>query len=198
MRLKLSYSLISLWQRGDMNAVVEALFGVWQPPTDAMNFGTQKHKEWEEEVKRTGCMPEVFGGQKLINPKTEQYYKVQLADWLWLSGVIDLEYGENGENIVDYKTGHGNANGYAGSIQAGCYKILRPNAKRFTFKHYNQYENETSSSVIYLTDKLLADSIDKVFSAACDIRNTLENLGYGDFDNVDKSSRKKENENDKS
>lgn len=196
MRLKLSYSLIGIWQRGDINAVIEALNGVWQPPNEAMAYGTQKHKEWESEVNRTKCMPKIFGGQKLINPKTEQYYKVQLSDWLWLSGVIDLEHGEFGENLVDYKTGHGNANAYSNSLQAGCYKILRPQAKRFVFKHYNQYEDKTSSSIIYLTDKLLSDSMDKVFSAGCDIRAALENLGFNDFDNVNKSSRKENNNND--
>ena len=79
MRLKLSYSLISLWQRGDMNAVVEALFGVWQPPTDAMNFGTQKHKEWEEEVKRTGCMPLSTIRQDTATPTATQAQFRQVA-----------------------------------------------------------------------------------------------------------------------
>jgi hypothetical protein len=191
MRLKISYSLIRLWERGDINALIEALNGIWQEPSPAMEYGTMKHKEWEDEVNRTGCMPEIFGGQKLVNPKTEQYYKVQLTDWLWLSGVIDLEYGAEGENLVDYKTGQGNANAYSDSLQAGCYKILRPKAKRFTYKHFNQYENKTSSSIVYLTDKLLLDSLDKVISVGCDIVNTLENLGYADFDNLDSSSRRK-------
>lgn len=190
MRLKLSYSLINLWQRGDTNGVIEALHGHWQEPNEAMKFGIQKHKEWENEVNATGCMPEVFGGKELENPKTEQYYKEQLADWLWLSGVVDLEYGKNGENIVDYKTGKGGAGAYANSLQAGCYSLLRPNAKRFTFKHFNQYDGKTSSSVVFLTDALRAESFDKIFSIACDIRATLETLGFEDFDNVDISSRK--------
>lgn len=195
MKLKLSYSVMNLWQRGDINGVIEALHGHWQEPSEAMKFGTMKHKEWEEEVKKTHCMPIVFGGKELVNPKTEKYYKEQLSDWLWLSGIVDLEYGENGEFIVDYKTGKGSASAYVNSLQAGCYKILRPKAKVFTYKHYNQYEEKTSSSIIHLTDNLLTESLDKVFSIACDIRATLESQGLEDFDNVNKSSRKdKENE----
>lgn len=195
MKLKLSYSVMNLWQRGDVSGVIEALNGVWHEPNDAMKFGIEKHKEWEEEVKATGCMPKVFGGKQLVKPITEKYYKVKLADWLWLSGIVDLEYGENGEFIVDYKTGKGSASAYTNSLQTGCYKILRPKAKHFIYKHYNQYEGKTTSSLIHLTDNLLTDSLDKVFSIACDIRATLENMGLEDFDNVNKSSRKdKEND----
>lgn len=188
MRLKVSYSLINLWQRGDYQGVWDALHGKWKPATPQMEFGTKMHKEWEEEVKRTQHLPKIFGGNELVKPITEKYHLVQVYDWLWLSGIIDLQYGENGETIVDYKTGRGNANSYMNSLQVGCYKILQPKAKQFRFLCWNQYDDKVTTSQIWLTDKLMEEAINQVFTVGCDIRAMLEAQGVGDdFDNINKT-----------
>ena len=188
-KLKLSASVINLWQRGDKQGVYDALHGIWRPSTPQMEYGTQKHKEWEEEVNRTGCLPEIFGGEKIINPITEHYYRKEIMDWLWLSGIVDLEFGENGEVIVDYKTGKGTANSYANSFQVACYALLRPQAKMFRFYAYNQYEDKVTSSVIHLNDRKRVDWQDDLFSIACDIRAWLEDIEPY-FNNISYNSHK--------
>lgn len=193
MKLKISYSIINLWQKGDVSGVIEALHGHWHEQTEAMLYGIEKHKEWELYTNRTNKLPEVFGNTELLKPKTEQYRKAQVMDWLWLSGVADLQYGENGEVIVDYKTGKTTASSYANSLQVGCYKVLFPEAKIFKFLCYNQHNGTTSSSIIKLTDTLYQEALDKIMTVGCDIRATLENMGMEDFDNVDVSSRKENN-----
>lgn len=190
MRLKISYSIINLWLKGDISAVVEALNGHWQEQTPAMLYGIEKHKEWENYVNETGKLPDVFGGGDLINPKTEQYRKLCLVDdWLWLSGIADLQYGNKGEVLVDYKTGKSTANQYSNSLQVGCYKVLFPEAKYFKFLCYNQHTEKVTTSIIRLSDKVYQDAIDRILTVGCDIRATLENLGMSDFDNVNVSSR---------
>ena len=190
MRLKISYSIINLWLKGDISGVVEALNGHWQEPTEAMAYGLRKHKDWENYVNETKCLPMEFGGGELINPKTEQYRKLcVMDDWLWLSGIADLQYGNKGQVLVDYKTGKGSANQYANSLQVGCYKVLFPEAKYFKFLCYNQQEDKITTSIIRLTDNLYQEALDKIMTVGCDIRATLENLGMDDFDNVEQSSR---------
>lgn len=187
MKLKLSYSIINIWKSKDYDRALEALLGHWRAPSEDMLYGTKMHKEWEEEVNRTGCMPVIFGGERLENPITEEYCKTRLLDWLWLVGMIDLQFiRDNDKYLVDYKTGKGGAGQYGSSLQAGCYKILKPSAKLFMFKHYNQYEEKTSTCVIKLTDRLLNNSLSQVITIGEEIREMLINRGLDDFNNLDR------------
>lgn len=186
MKLKISYSIISMWEKGDINGVIEALNGHWQKPNKYMQYGIEQHEKWEAEVKQTGCLPEVFGGQELVKPEVEKYRKIQVLDWLWLSGITDLQHGENGEYLVDYKTGKTVSDAYLRTMQAPIYKILFPEAKLFRYLCHNQYNGTITSSYLRLTDKLREEALEKVVTVACDIRATLEQMGMEDFDNVDK------------
>ena len=182
-----------MWRNGDVDGAIDALMGKYREPTDAMTFGSFMHKQWEQEVHHTQCLPTVFGGARINEPKTEQYYCVQLDDWIWLCGVIDLEYKtDDGRTIlVDYKTGNSNANHYSNSLQAGCYKILRPNAELFVFKHYNQYTENVTSSIVHLTYNLEAHTMHKIITTAYEMAYELDKRGMPDFDNYE---RKRKNE----
>ena len=180
--LKLSASVINLWQRGDRQGVYDALHGKWREPTPQMEFGINQHKEWELEVNRTGHLPEVFGGEKIANPITEHYYTIDLCEWLRLSGILDLQYGEHGEVICDYKTGKTTANQYTNSLQVGCYALLRPEAKMFIYRCYNQYDGKTTEAVVHLNDDKREEWADMIMSIALDIRSWLEPI-EPDFDN---------------
>jgi len=186
MKLKISSSIITMWLQGRQSEAIEALMGVWHEPNEFMKFGIQMHEEWEKEVIETQSLPTVFGGKPLIKPQTEVYKKIEVLDWLWLSGITDLIYGENGEYIVDYKTGKGTAVSYTGSIQSGCYAVLHPNAVKFTYMCFNQYSDKVTMANVLLSDGYRQTALDKIVSVGVDIRNTLENMGYEGFNNVDK------------
>jgi len=190
-RLKLTASIVGLWARGDRQGVINALHGVYNPPTEAMVFGTQKHKEWENEVNETGCLPAIFGGDKIVSPKTEQYYTREINEWLKISGVLDLQYGKNGEVIVDYKTGGGksSASQYASSLQVGFYALLCPEAKMFKFLHYNRATDKITSATIHLTPARREQYLDEIMSIACDIRSWHEDF-EPDYDGWSVSSHK--------
>lgn len=192
MRLKLSFSTVNMWLNGDVDGALSALMGEYREPTEAMRFGTQMHKRWELEVNETGCLPQVFGGAPLVEPVTEEYSRVQLSDWLCLSGVIDLQYkNANGDLVlVDYKTGNSNANHYANSLQVGCYKLLKPEAKMFIFKHFNQYTGETTSSIVHLTETLERKTVETIYNVAYEIVDELIKRGMSDFDNWNTTTRK--------
>ena len=192
MRLKLSFSTVNIWLSGDKDGAIGALMGEYREPTEAMKFGTTMHKRWEEEVNRTGCMPEMFGGKKLIEPVTEEYSLTEILPWLRLSGVIDLQYRlpNNDLVLVDYKTGNSNANHYTNSLQVGCYKLLKPDAKLFIFKHFNQYTGETTSSIIHLTETLKLRALNTIIDVGYEICDELIKRGMSDFDNWERTSRK--------
>lgn len=181
-----------MWLQGRQPEAIEALMGHWQEPNEFMKFGIQMHSEWEKEVKETQCLPTVFGGKPLIKPQTEVYKKIEILDWLWLSGIVDLIHGENGEFIVDYKTGKGTANSYTGSIQSGCYAVLHPDATKFTYMCFNQYADKVTVANVLLSDNYRQTALDKIVTVGADIRNTLENLGYEGFNNVDKPLKSSE------
>lgn len=189
MKLKLSHSIMAMWERGDTDGALAALQGVYMPPNEYMKFGIAMHKEWEREVKETNCLPAVFGGRQLVNPQTEVYKVVQLLDWLWLSGIVDLK---EEWTLYDYKTGKGSASSYTNSLQSGCYKILHPEATVFRFLCWNQYTNKVSTSMVHLTEGMMQRSLDHVVTIACDIRAALENMGKEDFDNVGRALKDSE------
>lgn len=189
MRLKLSYSLMAMWERGEQSAVIEALHGHWRQPNEYMKFGIQMHEEWEREVKETGMLPTVFGSGALREPQTELYKVIQLADWLWLSGIVDLK---DGTTLCDYKTGRGTASSYTNSMQHGVYKVLHPEATLFRYLCWNQYTNTVTTSMVHLTDNLYTMTLDRILTIACDIRATMENMGMEEFDNVKKPLKNSE------
>ena len=151
-----------MWVRDWENAI--ALY--FKMPTYVsrqMKEGREWHQKWAEETRRTGRLPEVFGGRKLIKPQTE--LKIEIPnlgkgyEWLQLVGVIDAI--DDGV-IYEYKTGVSESNSYVGSFQAGIYAILAASrgleAKQCQIHHYNQYRNKSDMSIFWITPKMLAET----------------------------------------
>ena len=172
-KFRASFSVLNLWQSGNYERAVETYFKLKEFTTEAMANGKAWHKEWEAEVNKTGCLPVVFGGQKLINPKTEQKIVKQLDDWLELVGVIDLQHGENGEVLVDYKTGKTESDNYANSFQPRVYHILVPEAKRFEFRHFDALTHKTDTSIVHLTPATLNAGIEWVVTMSGEMHSYL-------------------------
>lgn len=177
MNIRLSYSVMNRWLTGDYDGAIEALQGNWGEPNRFMEEGLRYHKEWEEEVKKTGRLPSIFGGQEIDNPHTEVWGEKKVLDWLTIVGKVDLIYGDKQEILVDYKTGSSTASAYGSSLQHKVYKILFPEAKYFDYLHYNQYTRTVSMIRVHLTDKILEDGLNTIVTVGCDIRATLENMG---------------------
>lgn len=173
MKFRASYSTLNLWSSGNYQRAIEGYFKLRSFTTPAMQAGKEWHNIWESEVNTTGCMPKVFGGQKLIKPKTELKLVKQLDDWLELVGVIDLQHGENGENLVDYKTGKTTSDSYANSFQPRVYHILIPEATRFEFRHYDHSTKRTDTSIVHLTPTTLNKGIDWVVTYASEMHSHL-------------------------
>lgn len=182
-KFRASYSVLSLWQSGRWEDAINAYFKLEAFTTPQMEEGKRFHQEWEEEVKKTGCLPAVFGGAKLSNPDTEMKKVVELEPWLDLVFVIDT-YDQG--DIHEYKTGVKSSQQYANDKQIGVYAVgcvlSDLPAKRLFIHRYNQYTKEADTSMVWVTEQLLKDTVAWVETTASEMHNYfIENDLYERF-----------------
>ena len=177
MKLRVSYSLLRMWEAGRTDDALRVIFkGTYPPATDPMRLGIQFHKRWEEEIHETGCLPRYFGAEKLINPQTEVKVAKKLNDWLTLVIVMDCIHGKRGEIYDEFKSGRTKVGSYAASKQHCIAKILRPQLSICRYLSYNPYTGARACEIVHLTDKTFEEGLEYVVSLACDIRHTIETL----------------------
>jgi hypothetical protein len=176
-QIKVSYTILHAWEEGKYEDAVKYFFKLEVVKSPAMLEGIRYHKSWAEEIIKTKQLPKVFGEKKLINPQTEQYIKVKLNDWLWLSGKIDCY---DKPTIYEFKTGISTSEDIARSKQVGFYGVLftlnKQYADRAEIYCYNQKltKDNKSMSIVYLTDKVLEDTLNWTETLAGDFLNYLE------------------------
>ena len=176
-KIKVSYTILNAWAQGRYEDAIKYFFRLDVIQTPAMLEGQKYHKAWEEEIKKTKKLPEVFGAKQLINPSPEQYIKVNINDWLILSGKIDCY---DKPTIYEFKTGIQTSEDVARSKQPGVYAVLstlnKQYADRAEIHCFNQkVKNDNKSmSIVYLTDKVLEDALNWIETLSGEIRNYLE------------------------
>lgn len=183
--IKVSYSILAAWDRGDWDNAVRPFIGEETLDNEFMRRGKRWHRRFELETKRTGRMPAIFGGEELHDYSIEMESKrvVQLADWLFVSGVLDLidkpEWMPNGgKRAVDYKVSKNNATYWANTKQGHIYKVLYPEADRFEFRVLNPYLKDddperVTTSIVHLTDKGMEAGLEWILTNASELRNYL-------------------------
>lgn len=159
-----------MWENNNYDMAVQSYFRTKSFTTRAMHEGKEWHKKWEAEVKKTNCMPKIFGAKKLKNPETELRIERQLDEWLNLRGVIDLY---DNKTIIDFKSGATPAERYAGTWQPKVYQILVPNATRAEIHRYSPVTKDVDMSIVHLTDKTLEDAVNWVVTNASEMQHYL-------------------------
>jgi hypothetical protein len=138
--------------------------------------GKEWHDKWEKEVKKTGCLPTLFGGRKLDTFKCEVKKVVELAPWLDYVFVADLV---EGSNVHDYKTGVDDSARWVSTKQLGCYAVGLTFDKIFINRgyihHFNQYTKKVDSSSIWITDKVLEDAHNWIITLSSEAHEYLTN-----------------------
>lgn len=170
-KFRASYSILSTWASGDTDRAIRMYFKLDDFDTPQMRAGRDFHTAWDMEVSETKCMPSVFGARKLNNPITERKIVKQIEPWLELVGVIDLQ---DGELLVDYKTGKTRSSAYANGFQHCLYQILVPEAKRFEYHHWDQYRKKADMQIIHLNKESMLQGMDYLIAHASDMHSYLE------------------------
>lgn len=152
--------------------------------TPEMAEGSMYHDEWKEETLKTQCLPKVFGGQKLNKPIVEKYIRVPLTPYLDISGRIDCM---DLPVIYEYKTGSMSSEAHLNSYQGGMYAVLVTKwgyyVDRVILHRYNQARKEKDMSLIWVTSKLLTDTVNWIVTVGSEIHDyCLQNQLYEKFD----------------
>lgn len=174
-KFRASFSVLDAWRRGDWQMAVEMYFKVCDFETPAMIEGKEYHQKWEKEIKKTGCLPEVFGSHKLENPEVELKIEKKLADWMEMVGVIDCY--DNGI-IHEFKTGVASSQSYANGMQLGVYALLLKlngyPVEQGIIHRYNQHTGETEASYVWITKDYMNKALDWVETYASEMHSYLE------------------------
>lgn len=176
-KFKFSYTTLRAWEQGNYEDAIKYFYRLPVERSRAMIEGGEYHERWEREIQNTKKLPVVFGSKQLVNPSPEQYIKVQVSDWLILSGKIDCY---DKPTIYEFKTGKANSEEIARSKQPGVYAVLstlnRQYASIAEIHCFNQHLNadNKSMSIVHLTDKVLQDSLNWIETLASDMRHYIE------------------------
>lgn len=178
-----SYSVLDLWRGGRYEDAVALYFKLETYTNAAMELGKQFHQEWQEETEKTGCLPQVFGGAKMNDPKTEIKIVQHLEPWLDLVGVIDCL---DSPTVYEYKTGVTSAAQYANSKQGGIYALLATLeghlVDRIEYHRFNPYTKKADMAFRWVTDTVLEEAMEFVKTHAADMHAYLvQNDLYNQF-----------------
>jgi hypothetical protein len=159
-KMRCSFTVMSMWADGKWEDAIKYYFKLERIETEAMRQGLAYHKEWEAETLRTGALPAIFGGAKLIKPATELKLSYPMADWLDLTGKMDCL---DSPTLYEYKTGKTESDSYARSFQMPVYALLAIYNGVIVTKgevhHYDQYNKKADMSIVWITDKMLRDAL---------------------------------------
>lgn len=188
-KFRASFSVLSQWADGNWERAVKSYFKLEQFTTPAMAMGKEWHEKWAQHTNATGCLPVEFGGAKLKKPITELKTVVSLDDWLDLVFIIDCL---DEPDIHEYKTGKQSSEAYANTKQLGVYAVgatLKGYlVKRGIIHHYDQYTKKTDTSIVWLTDKLIDDAHNWIFTIAGEMHDYfIKNELYKRFAKIEQS-----------
>src|SRR3990167_5084639 len=177
-KIKVSYTILNAWAQGKYEDAIRYFFRLEVVQTPAMKAGQEYHERWEQEIQRTKKLPEIFGAKQLIKPSPEQYLKVEINDWLLLSGKIDCY---DKPTLYEFKTGYQNSEDIARTKQPGVYAVLSTLAGQFAdrceihcFNQHLQAPDNKSMSLVYLSDKMLTEALNWVETLSVGLLMHLE------------------------
>lgn len=123
-KIKLSWSILNAWTRGDKDAAIGMIYGKKIPETPAMANGSRVHELIStQRLRLLPCIDDTYVFED-IEPDAHRwvnYFKINIYPWLDLSMRIDVLSRERGV-VIDWKTGkHSSAD--ADPMQIYLYAI---------------------------------------------------------------------------
>lgn len=168
-KLRLSHTLLSLWEKGDIDAVVDAYFHVDRPSTKQMDDGKKIHEEIASHIQTYNTFPEWFFTYPLKMPECEKEVVVSYNELFDLKGYFDC-YDCVDETLFEYKTGVQDSLAWARTYQIPMYFLIAeiakiPVEKALLIRH-DQYIKDTDFVIVHNTPN-------KILRA----RNFIDSLG---------------------
>lgn len=178
--VKLSYSILSAWSRGQYEQAVGMYLGQPLPPTSQMELGKLTHEIWEGYITREGKLPAELGGIELVNPILEQKYRKRFSFGddmdIVLSGVPDCSSDDKDGRIVidEFKCGMTKAISYINTLQLDYYKLLLPKAAWGAYRCFNPYTHELTVGIKFLGPDSVERALEHLMSNAGEMIDYLQ------------------------
>ncbi|MBV6514236.1 MAG: hypothetical protein MOGMAGMI_01817 [Candidatus Omnitrophica bacterium] len=171
-RFRASYTVLNKWKNGDWEGAIKTYFKFDQITTREMAEGKDYHAEWEAEIKKTSSLPAIFGAKKLQVPICEGKQVVQLEDWLdlvYIPDCIDVPI------LYEFKTGKTSSMQYASDWQIAIYAVGATLSGKYIkmaeIYHYDQYTKKVDMSPVWITDKLLNETHERIISLSSEMHS---------------------------
>jgi hypothetical protein len=173
--VKLSFSILSAWEKGRWESAVGMYLGKDLPSTLYMDLGKVKHQQWADYTMRTGRMHPELGGDEFKQPIVEQKYekRIPFSDdiEILIRGIIDVE---DDNVLIDYKCGRSTPSSYVDGWQLDLYKLLRPKATLGKYICHNPYTNENSRGIKFLDESNAQHALDNIITWGSEIIDYLQ------------------------
>ena len=170
-KLRLSYTLCSLWKRGVKEDVLNYYFKLADLSTYAIEEGKAIDNMVSDCVIEKKRLPYDLGGDKLKNPKTQLKLEASLNKAFDLVGVLDI-YDE--PSIIEIKSGASmDSADYLNTWQAPIYLLLASlnglKVDRAWVIHIDQSKRKHDRSLIWNSDSLLERTKEYLYTVGNEI-----------------------------
>jgi hypothetical protein len=191
--LRISYTAIALWKRGDMNRFMEYMTGKKSFTTSQMQEGVDYDERAVQTALDTGKLIDEFGSYQLTAPEGHKRIEVNftfpvIMDLLKNANMIDVDpfqlVGEldlyDAGEIIELKTGMVSSIEYARTMQVPIYMVLaKLNQLPVTgarICHYNQYEKTTDVHKMLVSKPLLKTTLVNIFKTVAQMQQFLKSM----------------------
>ena len=149
-KLRLSYSLLHAWDRGDVQGAIDTYLHTNRFTTKAMKEGTEIHKKIQHHIDTKGKFPEWFFDWELKEPETEKEVVVSYNDYFDLKCYIDCY---DKPIVFEHKTGTSDSLNWTRTWQLPLEFLMCELAdievKLGILIHYNQHMKKGDYTVMH-------------------------------------------------
>jgi len=149
-KLRLSYSLLNTWDRGDVDGAVATYLHLARPTSRQINEGREIHEKIQKHIDTEGEFPDWFFNWKLGSPETEKELVVNYNEMFDLKCYIDC-YDEG--VVFEHKTGVSDSLTWTRTWQLPITFLICELAgvecNLGILVHYNQYNEKTDYTVMH-------------------------------------------------
>lgn len=171
-KLRLSFSLLSAFEKGLYNQCVDMYLHKGGLSTPAILEGRALHKKWEKEIKKTKKLKIGKTELKFKNPLVEYKFYVPYNEIADLSVVIDCL---DAPYLYEWKSGNTTSTAHSSGYQVPFYFLAcllkGIEVKTAYLLHYNQETGEEDTTIIHNGVKTIERA-----------RNYIDSLLYGVYE----------------
>jgi len=167
-KIRISHSLISAWERNDIQGAIELYFHVDRKGSEQMSEGKRYHEEIAENINKYNSLPAYMDFKaSFLTPKTEHSVTVPYNEICDIKGVFDCL---DEPNLYEWKTGVSDSLEWARTGQIPLYFLICelagiPVDLAYLVRH-NQHEKKTDYAIIHNSVKL-RDKARNIVDSTC-------------------------------